>query len=101
MRRSIVRSVTVANLFALALFSSAYGADPGRAVGTLTIDAAVTPLEFAVATRKDDLFDETRKDTVIVLTDKRLGNTRPDDEIDLSVRARRGDLVALALRIDG
>jgi len=35
------------------------------------------------------------------LTDKALGATRPDDEVELSLRARRGELLVLALRIDG
>jgi hypothetical protein len=38
---------------------------------------------------------------VVVLTDKPLGTTKPDDEVELSLRARRGDLLVFALRIDG
>jgi hypothetical protein len=75
--------------------------DAGRANGTVTIDGTNVPLPFAVETRKDDLFDEKKRDLVVVLTDKQLSATRPDDEIGLSVKAHRGELVALALRFDG
>ena len=75
--------------------------DAGRANGTVTIDGTTVSLPFAVETRKDDLFDENKHDLVVVLTDKQLSATRPDDEIGLSLKARRGELVALALRFDG
>jgi hypothetical protein len=75
--------------------------DAGRANGTVTIDGTTVSLPFAVETRKDDLFDEKKRDLVVVLTDRQLSATRPDDEIGLSLKARRGELVALALRFDG
>src|SRR5262249_53047085 len=75
--------------------------DAGRANGTVTIDGTTVSVPFAVETRKDDLFDETKRDLVVVLTDKQLSATRPDDEIGLSLKARRGELVVLALRFDG
>jgi hypothetical protein len=75
--------------------------DAGRANGTVTIDGTTVSLPFAVETRKDDLFDEKKRDLVIVLTDKQLSATRPDDEIGLSLKARRAELVVLALRFDG
>jgi hypothetical protein len=36
-----------------------------------------------------------------VLTDKQLSATRPDDEVGLSLKARRGELAVLAMRIAG
>jgi hypothetical protein len=92
-------------LFAVALAAGVAvplsAVDAGRANGTVTIDGTTMPLPFAVQTRKDDLFDEKKRDLVVVLTDKQLSATRPDDEIGLSLKARRGELVALALRFDG
>jgi hypothetical protein len=92
-------------LLALALSAgataTALAVDAGKATGTATIDTITTPIAFAVETRKENLFDDKKQDRVFVLTDKALGPTRPDDEVDLSLRARRGDLVVFALRIDG
>src|SRR5262245_29827613 len=87
--------------FALCVAAPALAVDAGKAIGTFTIDGTTSPLAFAVETRKENLFDDKKQDTIIVLTDKPLGTTKPDDEIDLSLRARRGELVALALRLDG
>jgi hypothetical protein len=95
-------------LLALALSAgataTALAVDAGKATGTATIDATTTPIAFAVETRKENLFDDKKQDRVFVLTDKALGPTRPDDEVELSLRARRGDLVVFApsgARIDG
>jgi hypothetical protein len=86
---------------AIGLASPALAVDAGKASGTATIDGIVTPLAFAVETRKENLFDEKKRDIVFVLTDKALGATRPDDEVELSLRARRGELLVFALRTDG
>ena len=91
-------------LLALCVASSvpiARAAEPGKAVGTVTISGVTTPLAFAVETRKENLFDSKRQDTVVVLSDKPLGKTAAEDEIELSMRARTGEFVVLALRIDG
>jgi hypothetical protein len=85
---------------AIGFASPAPAIDPGKASGTATIDGNVTSLAFAVETRKENLFDEKKRDTVVVLTDKMLGGTKPDDEVELSLRARRGELLAFALRVD-
>jgi hypothetical protein len=79
----------------------ARAAEPGKAVGTVTISGVTMPLAFAVETRKENLFDSKKQDTVVVLSDKPLGKTSAEDEIELSMRARTGELVVLALRIDG
>jgi len=93
--------IFLALALAIGLASPALAVDAGKASGTSTIDGIATPLTFAVETRKENLFDEKKRDTVVVLTDKALGATRPDDEVELSLRARRGELLVLALRIDG
>ena len=97
----MIRRTLVALALVLGVAAPLPAADPGRALGTVTIDGTTVPLPFAVETRKDDLFDEKKRDLVIVLTDKQLSATRPDDEIGLSLKARRGELVVLALRVDG
>jgi hypothetical protein len=81
--------------------SEAHAVEPGKASGTVTVSGVSTPLAFAVETTKENLFDSKEQDTVIVLSDKPLGATAPDDEIGLSMRARTGELVVLALRLDG
>ena len=83
------------------LAATARAVDPGKAVGSVTISGIATPLAFAVETKKENLFDSKKQDIVVVLSDKPLGESAADDEIELSMRARTGELVVLALRIDG
>jgi hypothetical protein len=98
---NVIRRTSFALALALGVLAPLSAVDPGRARGAVTIDGITLPLPFAVETRKADLFDEKKRDLVIVLTDKQLSATRPDDEIGLSLKARRGELVVLALRFDG
>ena len=98
---SMMAGIFLALALAIGLASPALAVDAGKASGTATIDGIATPLAFAVETRKENLFDEKKRDTVVVLTDKALGATKPDDEVELSLRARRGELLVFALRIDG
>jgi hypothetical protein len=85
----------------LCLAATAFALEAGKAAGTATVDGTTAPLSFATETRKENLFDDKKQDVVIVLTDKPLGATLPDDEIALSMRARAGDFAAYALRLDG
>lgn len=76
-------------------------AEPGKAVGTVTIDKLTVNLSVATEAKVENLFDSKKQDTLVVLTDKPLGASRPDDEVGLSLRARTGELVVVALRLDG
>jgi hypothetical protein len=98
---SLFRQGLLALASALCVAGIVLALETGRSSGAVTIDGTDFPLSFAVETRKDNLFDDNKRDLVIVLTDKQLSATKPDDEIGLTVKARRGELVALALRIDG
>jgi|SRR5262245_41188115 len=98
---SIFRRGVLALALALCAIGIPLALETGKASGTVTIDGTEFPLSFAVETRKDNLFDESKRDVVVVLTDKQLSATKPDDEIGLTIKARRGELVVLALRIDG
>lgn len=93
--------VASAVLAILSLAVTVHAADAGRAVGTVTISGATIALSFATEKKIEGLFDPKRQDTLVVLTDKPLGPTAPDDEIGLSLRARTGEIVVLALRFDG
>ena len=95
------RTIPLLSLLAALTALNAHAIEPGKAAGTVTISGVSTPLAFAVETKKENLFDDKKQDTIVVLSDKPLGATAPDDEIELSMRARKGDLVVLALRIDG
>ena len=86
--------------FVLGVASPALAVDVSKAEGTLTIDGTAFPVSFAVETTKANLFDEKKRDLIVVLTDQQLRATKPDDEIGLTVKAHRGELVVLALRID-
>ena len=79
----------------------AAAAEPGKAVGSFTFDSTTVPLAFAVETKVEGLFDSSKQDTLVVLTDKPLGATAASDDIDVSMRARKGEIAALMLRIDG
>jgi hypothetical protein len=61
----------------------------------------MTTLSVAAEAKVEGLFDSKKQDTLVVLSDKPLDPTRPDDEIGLSMRARTGEMVVMALRIDG
>ena len=89
--------------FAIAalLASPLRAVQPGRAAGTATADGTTATLAFAASTTKENLFDDSKKDTIVVLTDGALGDTATDDEVGLSLRARRGELFVLMLRLDG
>jgi hypothetical protein len=86
--------------FVLGAASPALAVEVSKAEGTLTIDGTAFPVSFAVETSKDNLFNEKKRDLVVVLTDQQLRATKPDDEVGLTVKAHRGELVVLALRID-
>src|SRR5690349_7234023 len=85
----------------VALAAGLTGAEPGKAAGSFSFDSNTVTLAYAVETKVEGLFDSSKQDTLVVLTDKPLGSTSPDDDIDLSMRARKGEIGALMLRIDG
>ena len=76
-------------------------AEPGKAVGSFTYDGSTVTLAHALEGKVESLFDSSKQDLVVVLSDKPLGATAPGDDIELSLRARKGDFAALMLRIDG
>ncbi len=88
-------------LAALALPAGLFAADPGKAAGTITIDGAATPIMLAAASDAENLFDDKKRDTLITITDRALGDTEAGDDVSLSMRARTGDLVVVLLRLDG
>jgi len=94
---AIVAAVTLT----AALSAPALAVQAGRASGTLTVDGKATTLAFATSGTAEDLFDSSKSDTIVVLSDRALEEVSPDDEVELHMRARSGKLVALALRLDG
>ena len=98
----MIRTAGAALLMTCALVGTlgAQAAAPGKATGTFSFDSTSVPLAHAVQAKVEGLFDSKTTDTLVVLTDKPLGGTAPDDDIDLSMRARKGDIAALMLRID-
>ncbi|HEX9365606.1 MAG TPA: hypothetical protein VF921_03205 [Vicinamibacterales bacterium] len=95
--RILVWSIALVTVLA----SPALAADPGKSVGTITIDGVATPLTLAVASSKESFFDIKKTDTVVTLTDHPLGDLDPGDDIGLSIKAEAGTLTAVVLRIDG
>jgi len=98
----VLRALTFGGVIgSLFIAGQVFAAEPGKAVGSFSYDSTTVPLAYAVATKVEGLFDSSKQELLIVLTDKPLGSTKPDDDIDLSLRARKGDIAALMLRIDG
>ncbi len=98
---SFARSLCLSVALVALLAPPALAADPGKAVGTVTIDGVTTALTLAAASTAENLFDDKKKDTIITLTDRPLGDAEAGDDVSLSMRARRGDLTVAMLRIDG
>ncbi len=81
--------------------AAARGVEPGGASGTLTVNGSRTRLAHAVMAKTENLFDEKKKDTLVVVSDRPLADVAADDEVSMQLRAREGGLVALVLRLDG
>src|SRR4051812_25555696 len=97
--RTIRMPLAFTIICALAI-AAVHAADPGKAVGTFTYDGTVVTLTNATSATVENLFDDKKTDLLVVLSDRPLGATAVDD-IDLSLRARKGDLTAVMLRLDG
>lgn len=72
----------------------------GEAVGTFTIDGKSTAIKHAFYVEEENLFDSNKKDKIVSLTDIKIEDSDPTDKIDVSLRARKGELVALIARFD-
>jgi hypothetical protein len=93
---------SVVALFIICLAAPLIAAiDAGKAAGTMSVDASTTALSHAAQSTAENLFDSSKRDTLVVLSDRPLGETAADDDIGLSLRARKGDLAVLMLRFDG
>jgi hypothetical protein len=75
--------------------------EAGKASGTFTLDASSSTLAYASCYEGEDLYDSSRKNTFVVLTDAALGDTSASDDWTLAQRAKSGDLVVLTVRLDG
>lgn len=74
--------------------------EPGHSNGSITINGRAIPLALASMSKTEGLFDSSKQDTIVTLSDKPLGDTMPDDDIGISLKARTGDLAAISLRFD-
>ncbi len=99
------RVLSAAKLFCFGLAyvllsNSAFAIDPGFANGQFLVDGASFKLSSAVFTTVENLFDNNKQDTLILISDRPLGNIAPDDSVEISLKARNGELFALSVRID-
>lgn len=97
----MLHAVTLGLSLVLSSAPAAVAVDPGKAAGTVTFNGVTTNLTVAIETTAENLFDDKKKDTIITLADKPLGETSAGHDIELSMRARKGDLTVLMLRLDG
>ncbi len=72
---------------------------PGTAKGTFSVDGKAVSVAFAEMTSVENLFDSSKKDIVVAVSDKPLGETMPDDEVTQQLRAREGAFAVFRLRI--
>ncbi len=77
---------------------SAEALEPGTASGTVTLDQVITKLQFASSGTEENLFDSSKLDTIVAVTDRPLGGTSPADRFEISSQVGRGDLVAVVPR---
>jgi hypothetical protein len=90
-----------ASVLALFIAQPLFAAEPGRASGTVTIDGKPTALAFAVSHEEEDLYDSSKKNTAVVLLDREADASVATDDWEIARWAKQGELVALALRLDG
>lgn len=100
-RFAIAAALSLLLLACARLAAAAAGAlAAGGAAGKFTFDGKTVALTHAYAYTGENLFDEKKRDTFVVITDRTLpADQAPDDEVQLHVVAREGGLVALRLRI--
>lgn len=79
----------------------AFAVEPGQASGSLTVDGTTAKLAYATSTTTPNLFSDDKKDTLVVLSDRPLGDIAADDVVGLQLAARNGELTAVVLRLDG
>ena len=76
-------------------------AQTSRAVGTLTVDGTSTSLAHAARTTRPNIFNDFFADTVVVLSSQPLTAEEAADDAALLTRAKRGEIVTVAVRFDG
>jgi hypothetical protein len=96
-----IKTLLVLTLLLAAAPAQNHAAENGTAAGAFSYDGTPVTLTHAVSAKVEGLFDSTRQDLLIVITDKPLGPTAAADDVGLSLRARTGEIAALMLRIDG
>jgi hypothetical protein len=99
MKHSAVVSIILACAGCVAV--AARAVEPSRASGTVTIDGTTATLAYATSTTVENLFDDSKRDILVVLSDRPLGDLAADDDVALQLAARAGRLVAIAVRADG
>ena len=82
-------------------FQAVFALEPGTASGQAVINGKESKLTFASMSEGEDPFDSSKKNIYLLLSDKVLSDVSPDDDIELSMKARRGECVALRLRLEG
>ena len=78
-----------------------FATEVGRAGGKVTIDGKSLTLAFAVSYEEEDLYDSSKKNTAVVLTDRSLDDATAKNEWEIARQAKSGELVAFTLRLNG
>jgi hypothetical protein len=78
-----------------------FATEVGRAGGKVTIDGKSSTLAFAVSYEEEDLYDSSKKNTAVVLTDRLLDDATAKNEWEIAQQAKSGELVAFTLRLNG
>ncbi len=67
----------------------------------MTVDDATATLAFEASVATTKPYNAPDQETLVVLSDRTLNNTSPEDDLELAQRARKGELAALTIRLDG
>ena len=95
--RHCLLSVVVASLVALPSLAGS----PFNGSGTMTVDDSTSQLAFESSTVRPKPYGGLEKELFVLVSDRALGDTAPDDDVEVAQRAKAGDLAVLTLCLDG
>lgn len=96
-----IRNVVVSLALALAAMASIHAVAAAKIEGHASVNGKSTPLTFAAAGTAENLFDDKKKDVIVLLADHAVpADLAADDEVGISLHARKGEFRAVMLRID-
>ena len=88
-------------VIAALLATASHAAQPGTVRGSIAVDGVATSLTHSVRITRPNTFNDFFSDTVVVLSSQPLTAAEAADDPVLVSRAKRGEIVTVAVRFDG